>query len=398
MTTPRKPQVLFLPKWYPNRLDEFDGNFIENHARAIAPFADISVIFVHSDVLEGQKKYEIIESFPFGYPEIRVYFRKPMFRFLYLEKILIIYRYWKAQRKALKIYLKKYGNPDLVHVHVLTRSALLAYYLKRTKSIPYLISEHWSGYFEESGAYKGILKKTLTKIIVHNSSLVTTVSEYLKKAMQKHGLNGNYEVIPNVVPTDVFKPSIAISGKEIKRLIHVSTLDTVPKNLPKILQVIADISKRRNDFTFDIYGDGPDRQKMEKLTVDLNIGDIVTFHGNVSQNEVAIALAASDVLILFSLYENQPCVIIESWAAGIPVIAPNIGGIPEHLNAKRGISIKRNATDELETAINTVLDSKLDFSADELRDYAVKNFSEKTVGNAFFTAYLNILKNTKSLR
>lgn len=392
MVTSKKPKVLFLPKWYPNRLDAFNGNFIENHARAISKFADIGIIFVHSDQLEKGKKIEIFESSPFGYPEIRIYFKKPGFRFLHIEKLIVIYRYWRAQLKAFEIYSHKYGIPDLLHVHVLTRSALLAFYLKKTKNIPYIISEHWSGYFKESGAYNGFFKEMATKIIVRYSSRVTTVSDYLRKAMESHGLRGNYQVIPNVVATDVFKPLNLEEKNQKKKIIHVSTLDVVPKNVPKILEVIAKVSSYRNDFVFEIYGDGPDRQIIEKKVDQLNIRSIVNFHGNVSQEEVASAIAGSDVLVLFSLYENQPCVMIESWAAGVPVIAPKIGGIPEHLDDTKGVLVEKNSKEDLEMAINDMLDGKISFEKKQLRDYAIEKFSEKTIGKAFFETYIKVLK------
>ena len=392
----KKPQVLFLPKWYPNRLDEFDGNFIENHARAIAAFADIAVIFIHSDELNGNSNYEVLQSAPFGYPEIRVYFRKPSFSLLQLEKAVTLYRYWRAQRKAWKIYRRKYGTPDLTHVHVLTRSALLALFLKKVKGIPYIISEHWSGYFKESGAYRGAMKKIFTKMVVRNASVTTVVSDYLRKAMQSHGLTGNYEIIPNVVATDIFKPVLGEEQNAKKKIIHVSTLDVVPKNLPRILEVIAKLRSYRDDFSLDIYGDGPDRPVIEKKITELKLDHAVTLHGNVPQAEVAVAIADSDVLVLFSLYENQPCVMIEAWSAGTPVIAPRIGGIPEHLDAKKGMLIEKSNLAELENALNNVLDNKLEVSPSGMREYALENFSEEKVGQCFLNVYLKVLKRSSA--
>src|SRR5690606_28344692 len=136
----------------------------------------------------------------------RVYFRSPSFTFLGIESLIKAYRYYRAQHKAYTYYIEKYNTPDIVHVHVLTRSALLALYLWKFKKIPYLISEHWSGYFPQNGAYKGFLKKAFTKYVIKNTKAVSTVSEYLAKAMKKHGLNSHYEIIPNVVATSIFKP------------------------------------------------------------------------------------------------------------------------------------------------------------------------------------------------
>lgn len=139
----KKPVVLFLPKWYPNKFDAFDGNFIENHAIAISKFCNIAIIFVHSDT-ELKKKYSIIESNPFGFPEIRVYFKKPNHWIKPLNLLITSFLYFNSLFKAYHHYLKNYPQPDLCHVHVLARTSILALYLKWFKKIPYLISEHWS--------------------------------------------------------------------------------------------------------------------------------------------------------------------------------------------------------------------------------------------------------------
>lgn len=382
-------KVLFLPKWYPNRLDPFDGNFIENHARAIADKHEIAILFVHSDTnILG--KYELIESSTFGYTEIRVYYRKPGFRFLGLQKLLALYRYCRAQFKAFQLYQAKHGYPDLCHIHVLTRPAFLAFYLHIYKSIPYLISEHWSGYFKESGAYKGWLKKITTQLLVSRAKAISCVSEYLMYAMKTHHLNGNYKIIPNVVSTAVFRP-VEKNIRSTKTIIHVSTLDIVPKNLPAVFHTINKIIQYRTDFKLAIYGDGKDRNALEKLVEQMGLHKYVQFHGNVSQEKVAAAMAEADFLLLFSLYENQPCVIIEAMACGIPVIAPNTGGIPEHLSKEFGCLVEVGNEMDLEKSIIYLLDNASAFSSEKLRNYAVKHFGEAEISENFADLYTEIL-------
>ena len=68
-------------------------------------------------------------------------------------------------------YKVKNGQPDMCHVHVLSRTAVLALYLKTLHQIPYLITEHWSRYFPQNvkkGSYKGFFRKIFTKIAYNN--------------------------------------------------------------------------------------------------------------------------------------------------------------------------------------------------------------------------------------
>lgn len=386
-----QPHVLFLPKWYPNRLDAFDGNFIENHAKAIAKFSKIGILFVHSDEL-SKGKFEVLQSNTFGYPEIRVYFKKSKFAFG-LGRLVNAYRYLKAQQMGYALYKKEYSEPELIHIHVLTRPFVLAYLLYITKGIPYLISEHWSGYFKESGAYKGWIKKMLSQLAVSNAKAVSCVSEYLANAMKAHGLKSEYHIIPNVVAIDVFRPREK-KVSETKMIIHVSTLDIVPKNLPRLFQLMEKMLGYRKDFTLDIYGDGDDRQKLEKQVEKLKIGEHVKFHGNVSQEEVAKAMSQSDFLVLFSLYENQPCVILEAMSSGLAVIAPKTGGIPEHLRKEFGTMVEVENIGELEQAMNQMLDKSREYDAQAVRTYALDHFSEDLIGRKFLDLYHSILLNS----
>ncbi|MCB4234228.1 glycosyltransferase family 4 protein [Kaistella anthropi] len=66
--------------------------------------------------------------------------------------------------------------------------------------------------------------------------------------------------------------------------------------------------------------------------------------------EVSEKMRASDCFVLFSDYENFPCVLLESLSTGTPVIATKVGGIPEVVNEKNGILIS-NSKDELYEAM-----------------------------------------------
>jgi glycosyltransferase involved in cell wall biosynthesis len=84
---------------------------------------------------------------------------------------------------------------------------------------------------------------------------------------------------------------------------------------------------------------------------------IKTF-GMLSLEQVSEKMNAANCFVLFSDYENQPCVILESLASGIPVIATKVGGIPELLNEKRGVLIEKNDSYALLEAMKNVLQKK----------------------------------------
>ncbi len=388
--TNQSDYILILPKWYPNRLDFLDGNYIENHAVAISQYQRLVILFVRSDHNVSSSKLEIHHAKEHGMEVFRAYFKKANTGITMLDKIINLLRYVRSQFKAFKEINSLFGLPKITHIHVLTRTSALAWSLFRKHHIPYVISEHWSGYFPENGDYKGLVKKWITQKIVKNSAGVTTVSEYLKQAMLNHGLTNQYEIIPNVADTDVFqlkeKPK-----QQIKKILHVSGMSKIPKNVHSLIQVCHELTSERSDFELHMIGDGPEMSQRKKEALDLGLLDKqIFFYGDVPMDQVAKHMQESDFLVLCSIYENQPCVLIESISTGTPIIAPIIGGIPEHFT-NNGVLIPKDNNHALKEAILKMLDESSNFDASALRSYAIKNFSHEVVGKQFSTYYQKIL-------
>jgi glycosyltransferase involved in cell wall biosynthesis len=99
----------------------------------------------------------------------------------------------------------------------------------------------------------------------------------------------------------------------------------------------------------------------------------------------------SAFLLLFSNFENLPCVIVEAFAAGIPVVSTNVGGIKEHVDKSKGILINKGDEFALFEAINSMLDNKNSYIKSELADYAVANFSYNVVGKKYHDIYQKVL-------
>ncbi len=111
---------------------------------------------------------------------------------------------------------------------------------------------------------------------------------------------------------------------------HSSNLRPV-KNIPFLLYSWARfISKRRiQDCHLMIIGDGEEREDLEQIVAELEIGDSVTFTGQIREDEIPSYTKAGDVLLLPSLKESFGLVNLEAMHAGNPIIASNVGGIPE---------------------------------------------------------------------
>src|SRR5690554_6573991 len=155
-------KVLFLPKWYPNKMDPFDGNFVENHAHAISRMAKVCVLFVHSD--ESLKQdYFIEEQRNEKLLEVRCYFKKPKDPLSFFNKILTPPRYCPAQQPPNRHLQEKHNlNRTLRPTPLLSTTATHAIWLKHKKKLPCRITAHWSGYLAQSQPHRRFLKNIFT--------------------------------------------------------------------------------------------------------------------------------------------------------------------------------------------------------------------------------------------
>ena len=386
-------KVLFLPRWYPNENDWLDGNFIENHAIALSTHCQIAVLFAVPRLgLSEFYKTEVTKEH--GLKVFRVYYRKVNSSIPLVSGGLKVLRYLRALWIGYQAVEKEFGVPQLAHVHVLSRPGLLALWLKWKKKIPYLVTEHWSGYLPLRKGYRGFWKKQLTAQVIKKADCVTTVSNNLAHAMQSHGLKNNYVTVSNVVDTDLFYPGKKqLNGKTV--VLHVSTLDEKAKNVAGILNVIKRISEIRNDFEVQIYGAGPDMDlQMNRARQFGLLNKYVFFHGNRPPAEIAEAMRSAHFLILFSNYENQPCVILESLASGLPVISTNVGGIAEVINEKTGVLISPKDENALFDEMIEMMDHPDRYDAQTLRKQAVEHFSKEMVAQQFISLYSKIVSKT----
>ena len=172
----------------------------------------------------------------------------------------------------------------------------------------------------------------IVKYSLEQSDAITAVSSYLaEKTIQNFNPGKKIEVIPNFIDTNFYKPDIQCNlRKQLthngeKLLIHISNFRPV-KRVPDTIKILCDVLKKV-PVKLLLIGDGPDRNECEKLAREFGITDKVKFLGmQTSFNEL---LSISDVFLLPSQSESFGLSALEAMSCGVPVVASNIGGIPE---------------------------------------------------------------------
>ena len=364
------------------------GLFIKRHALSVSEHEDISVIYVHADD-HLDKDYEIIQDLEEGLQTIRVYFKKSQG---ILGPFLNGFKYLNAQSKAFKLLTERNSMPDLIHVHVLTRNALYAYWHLIKNKIPYVITEHWTRYLPENNGFHGSFRKLITKEIVAKASAVLPVTYNLANAMQSHSLkNDNYKIVPNVVDTERFNPSKTKKENKKKRIIHISCFTDQQKNISGILNVINELKQSRDDFQMIFIGEGEDLARMKMLTSELDLDHFVEFVGLLEDEDLVHEIQQADLQVLFSNYENLPVVILEGFACGVPIISTETGGINEHIYDFNGSLVSIADSYAFKNKIEEFLDGRHTYNPEMIRMYAVKKFSNEAIGKSLNAVYLSEL-------
>lgn len=148
-------------------------------------------------------------------------------------------------------------------------------------------------------------------------------------------------------------------GLGASRVVGIVAKLSPVKGHDHFLRAAARIRERRDDVSFLVVGDGPLRVELESLTAELGLTDAVRFVG-VREN-IPEVLGLMDVFVLSSLSEGAPNVILEAMAAGVPVVASNVGGVPDVVRDREtGRLVEPGDPDALADAV-------LDILSDETR-------------------------------
>ena len=168
---------------------------------------------------------------------------------------------------------------------------------------------------------------------INKSDIVTSVSESLKQETLKlFEITNEIEVIPNFIELNknIDNSSIpcyrSLIAKENERVItHISNFRKV-KRIPDVIKIFHKI-QQHIPAKLMMVGDGPEKEKAERLCVELGIQDKVIFFGN--SNEIDRILSYSDLFLLPSETESFGLAALEAMALSVPVISSNSGGLPE---------------------------------------------------------------------
>src|ERR1700676_4219200 len=223
-------------------------------------------------------------------------------------------------------------NLDLLHVHYAiphSVSALLARMMAAPRRLPFITTLHGTD-ITLVGNDRSFLP--ITKFSIEQSDGVTAISHYLRqRTLEVFDIKHRLQVIPNFVNCDLYSrkddPALraewAPDGEPI--LMHLSNFRPV-KRLTDVVEIFA-LVRAKMRAKLVLIGDGPDRGAAEYLVRRKTLVHDVNFLG--IQDLVYHHLAQADLFLLPSDMESFGLAALEAMACEVPVVASNVGGVPE---------------------------------------------------------------------
>lgn len=165
-------------------------------------------------------------------------------------------------------------------------------------------------------------------------------------------------------------------------------IDTLIDAIPKI------ISETRNDNLLFIFAGPGDNTSYIKKVQDLDIQRHCLFMGQLSRETTIQFMKAAELVVVPSFLENCPYVVLESMACGTPVIASNVGGIPEIIDDNlNGMLVNPGIPEVLANAVvNLITDRAMrKLMSQRAKEKIAKNFSWTVNMDKYITAYSDAL-------
>lgn len=225
-------------------------------------------------------------------------------------------------------------NPDVIHTHTPFSVGWNAVYAARTLGVPlvgthHTFFNHYLKHIHLDFAWTRKLTWKLTVKYYNYCDVVVSPTLSLKDGLKEHGLTKPIELLPNILDINFYSPSVK-QPTQHQTLVYMGRL-SYEKSVGDVLRATAHVVKRLPNTLLLLIGDGPEREKLEALSVELGITEHCIFTGFLYGEELVYTLGQCDVYLTGSKSENMPLALMEAMAIGLPIVAVRSLGLEEML-------------------------------------------------------------------
>ena len=270
--------------------------------------------------------------------------------------------WWSVKSRLMKIVDE--FQPDVLYAHHTVPNGYFAFRIHKLTGIPFVVTDHEMGeitaceifparravYEKVIGAahrmvsVAGVMRKDMERVfpqarceVIHNGmNLAQAPKEFRGESRETRAAPASTPATRNSLPAtapEALKPSTLAPGRSTPILILSCGMFYERKNFPGLIQAFNLVAEKYPNVVLRIFGDGPDRLKVEHERYHSPFRERIELRGKVGHAEVLKQMQDTDIFALIGWREPFATVFLEAMAAGLPVIACNDGGIAEVIHS-----------------------------------------------------------------
>ncbi len=334
-------RVLVLSHMYPHALEPTFGLFVHNQVKELSRRCEVVVVSptpLSPPVVRrwrtrwmryaSKPRYTRLEGIEVHYPR---YLNIPGERGFPLSAFL--YR-WAI--RGLVVKLKNTFDFELIHAHAICPDGFAATWLGRLVNTAVVCTIH--GADINVYPHRTRLTRLVTEKAIKSVDVIISVSRELKaNTLALARPQRDIQIISNGVDLCEFAPMDRAQARakmglpqDKKIFLYASRLDEA-KGLSTLLLALKRVLRHNDECLLVLAGEGPYRSRLNEQVAELELEGNVHFAGLRPHDEIPTWMSASNLVVLPSLNEGSPLPVYEALACGRPVIASQVGGIPELL-------------------------------------------------------------------
>jgi glycosyltransferase involved in cell wall biosynthesis len=282
------------------------------------------------------------------------------------------------------LQLAKMLKLDVLHGHGAKAGAFVR--LKGvSRDIIRIYTPHGGSLHYRPETLKGAFYTKLERALMNRTDLFLFESGFARNTYERvvGKPSGLVRCVFNGVGADEFDP-IPLA-EDATDLVYVGEFRHI-KGADLLIEAVARLRADGRPVTLTLAGDGEETASLKALVAKRKLGDAVRFIGHV---KARFGFSKGHLLVVPSRGDSMPYVVIEAAAAGVPLLAANVGGIPEIFGPFSEAMFPPDNVEAMADAIAAALD-KMDAArerAKALRERIFMNFSQKTLVDGVLDAY-----------
>jgi|GEM_PF-2796785 glycosyltransferase involved in cell wall biosynthesis len=353
--------ILILTDFFPNETVPYEANFIGEMVKRLANRH-------HAALLVPQVLYPPIHRYRILKRRISPHFIEEHYG---IKAIVLRYPHIPVAGEWFMPYIalmplrqavqRHFPDTDIIHAHWAYRSGFWGAWLARWLKVPLILTVHGS---DANLWLQDRKKRRKIRFALRQADGIIVASQYLEQKIRPFAPQARIATICGGFDPDRFRPSATsspeISSRSMARLLCIANFYPV-KGIDRLIRAAHILHKENRSFHLTIIGDGPEKIKCEKLIKSLGLREIIRLEGGKPHPQIPAYLAGADFLVIPSLEEGIPIVMLEALAMGVPVIGTPVGKMPELLaSGEYGILAGSSNPEDLAAAIATALQKKFD--------------------------------------